>query len=328
MRLPLIDKLEVRVPAEARYTPDMGEVLHWQPDLFRYSRFYLGIADLRPLGVDALLHQCARATRDHKVELLDTGAIGLGEMIARIEQIFAVDARSLEVMRIDLAADIQGVPVHAFKGNVRGKWKRSAREIGRYSMVGKLGVETFTLGKRPNIYRFYNKIAELQHQYALLKRRAKDNPVRSFADLYGYAEKGLIVTRIERQIGSNCVPKEIATVGKLVHLPDFDPFHRLQILVGSAKEPDPESMDFTAYLKGRGFREFVIEQGGLQNAVRLANKLSKGNGARFAKTFSNFLPSVENALTAEQIFLRYRESVLKQLAPAVPAREELSSRFC
>jgi len=80
-------------------------------------------------------------------------------MIVRIEQVFAIDAAQLTIMRIDLAADIKGIPVHSFKGNVRAKWKRTASEIGRYSMVGKLGVETLTLGKRPNVYRFYNKIA-------------------------------------------------------------------------------------------------------------------------------------------------------------------------
>jgi hypothetical protein len=253
--------------------------------------------------------------------------VTLDQMIARIEQIFAVDGRTLEVMRIDLAADIEGVPVHAFKGNVRAKWKRSASEIGTYTMVGKLGVETFTLGKRPNVYRFYNKIAELRHQYALLKRRSK-SPIPSFEELYGYPEKGLILTRVERQIGGGRIPAEIATVGELLNLPNFDPFNRLEILVRSATEPNPESMDFSLYLQGRGFRDFVIEHGGVQNAVRLANKLSNGNGARFVKNFSDFLPRIENPLTEEQIFLRYRESVLKQLNPTVPVQEMESSRFC
>jgi hypothetical protein len=268
-----------------------------------------------------------RPVRDHKVELLDTGTATLDEMIARIERIFAVDARGLEVMRIDLTADIEGVPVHAFRGTVRAKWKRSASEIGRYTLVGKLGIETFTLGRRPNVYRVYNKITELRHQYSLLKRRNKGS-IASFEELYGYPEEGLILTRVERQIAGGRVPAEIATVGKLVKLPDFDPFSRLEIEVGSARKPDPESMRFSEYLKGRGFAEVVREQGCIQNAVRFANKRSPGNGARFAKRFSGFLAGSEFTLTEEQIFFRYRESVLKQLAPIVPSQEPLSSRFC
>src|SRR5579871_331172 len=290
MRLELIDKLEVRVPAKTRFTPYMEDVLRWHRDLFRHSRFYLSVADLRILGIDALLHYRAQSTRDHKIELIDTGVASYSQMLSRIERLFEADAKCLEIMRIDLAADLENIPVHAFKGNVRAKWKRSAQEIGKYSAVGKIGVETFTLGKRPNLYRFYDKIAELRHQYASVKRRSKGY-IASFEELYGVPDRGLVLTRAERQIGGGRVPDEIATVGQLVNLPNFDPFDRLEIFVGSATEPNPESMDFSAYLQGLGYRDFVQRHGGFQNATRLANKLSNGNAARFAKKYSTFLSS-------------------------------------
>ena len=155
----------------------------------------------------------------------------------------------------------------------------------------------------------------MRHQYGLLKRRTK-GPVQSFDELYGYPERGLVVTRVERQIGGSRVPGEIATVGELANLPGFDPFKSLEILLPSAGEPDPESMDFSAYLQGLGFQDFVAKHGGVQNAVRLANKLSNGNGARFVKKFSSFLTSTAFPITQEQLCNSYRESVLKQLAPA------------
>jgi hypothetical protein len=44
------------------------------------------------------------------------------------------------------------------------------------------------------LYRFYNKIAELQYQYALLKRRYKD-ALPSFTELYGHPEEGVVLIR-------------------------------------------------------------------------------------------------------------------------------------
>jgi len=308
----VIDKLEVRVPADSRFTPKFDALLlsTWD-NSFARSRHYQGVADLRRLDCQAILHFKARQTHDHKLELIDTGIASYRELIARMEQVFVIDALDLEVMRVDLAADVLDVPVHAFVDNARAKYKRSSQDLGRYSRFGKLGVETYYIGKRPNLFRFYNKIAELRTQYAKLKRSAAGTPP-PFEEVFGYPAVGVVLTRAERQIAGGRVPAQIATVGQLVNLPQFDPFDSLEILVGSGCEPNSETLGFSTYLQALGFRELVRHHG-VQNARRLINNLSEGNAARYFKNFSQFLPQPEITLTEKTLFECYRQSVLRQL---------------
>jgi len=307
----VIDKLEVRVPAETRFTTRFEELRSQWQDFGRPSRYYLRTMDLRPLGLSSILHMRARQTRDHKLELIDTAELGYSGIVSEIAAIFAGDVGPLEVMRIDLAADIEGVPVHAFIGHVRGKWKRSSAEIGHYSKMGKLGVETFYLGKRPNVYRIYNKIEELRAQYA--KLREGDGPAPSFQDLFGYPENGMILTRVERQMGGGRIPDSIGTVEKLLRLGDFDPFDRLVIETGSAVASAPEGCTASHHLQGIGLRT-LVEREGLQDARRIVNKLSDGNASRIFKNFLNYLPESQFNISEQNVFESYRESVRKQLA--------------
>jgi hypothetical protein len=309
----MIDKLEVRVPASARFTPEFESLRREWDEEFKRSRHYLAIADLRPFGFSSILHMRSRQSRDHKLELIDTGVMSYTDMQREIERVFEVDARTTEVMRLDLAADMQGTPVQAFVGNVRAKFKRSATDLGRYSRTGKVGVETVYLGKRPNVFRIYNKIAECHSQYARLKRRARGKPIASFEKLFGYPAAGLVLTRVERQIAGGRVPTEISTFGKLVILPEFDPFESLEITIGSAAPPNPEDYPWATYLKGRGLRQVVLDHG-YQNARRLANKFSPGNANRLFKMLDPFLPASDCGLTKQQILEVYRKSVSKQLA--------------
>ena len=63
-----------------------------------------------------------------------------------------------------------------------------------------MAVETVYFGKRPNCYRIYDKIAEFRYQFARLKPdEGLEKP--PFEELYGYPETGVILTRVERQIG-------------------------------------------------------------------------------------------------------------------------------
>jgi hypothetical protein len=311
-RLIVIDKLELRVPDTTRFSDEFEDLRSsWQYEM-NPSRFYLGVRDLREFDYPCMLHFRHRHTGNHKLELIDTSSFSFSSMIDVIESIFEVDPMILEIMRLDLAADMEGVPVHAFVGNVRGKWKRSSADIGRYTRMGKLGVESFYLGKRPNLVRVYNKIAELEAQYAVLKRRMNgDSP--PFEQIYRYPRTGLILTRVERQMGGGRIPERIGTVGKLRGLSEFDPFDRLEIVAGSDVPPSAEEGSFSTYLKGLGLRQLVLEHG-LQNARRLANRLSSGNASKLFKEYADYLPSSGFQITGYDIFEKYRESVSKQLA--------------
>ena len=308
----MIDKLDVRIPSGATFQPHFDRWIRDWGTKGEPSRHYLKVFDLRMADCAAILHFRARQTHDHKLELLVTGKASFAELVNRIQQVVEPEARTLGIMRLDLAVDLEGVPVGAFVGNVRAKWKRSAHEIGRYSMVGKRGPETFYLGKRPNVFRFYNKIEEFRHQYSILKRRSR-GPVQTFKEIFGYPESGVVLTRVERQIGGNRIPKEVSTVAQLVNLPEFDPFERLEISVCSDR-PNIEDWNFATYLKGLGWAELIRQSGGIQNARRLANFHSKGNASRTLEQLSAFVPAAGYLLTEKQLFEKYRESVQRQLA--------------
>ena len=309
----MIDKLEVRVPAGARFTPEFESLRRGWDEEFKRSRHYLAIADLRRFGFSSILHMRARKSRDHKLELIDTGVMGYIDMRREIERVFDVDASTTGVMRLDLAADVQGVPVQAFVGNVRAKFKRSATDLGSYSRARKVGIETLYLGKRPNFFRIYNKIAEFHFQDARLKRRDSGRPLATFEERYGSPPAGVVLTRVERQIAGGRVPKEIDTFGKLVALADFDPFAPLEVTIGSATPPNPDDYSWATYLQGRSLRQVVIDHG-YQNARRLANKFSPGNANRLFNKLEPFLPASDCGLTKQQILEIYQKSVSKQLA--------------
>src|SRR5437660_2724014 len=115
----MIDKLELRIPAAAEYTRAFGSlyVSLWNDSLinpFRPSIHYAAVGDLRTFGFDAILHaHCKHGDAgNHKLELIDTGVRSFHELLDEVEAVFQVyPASILEIMRVDLAVDVIGVPV-------------------------------------------------------------------------------------------------------------------------------------------------------------------------------------------------------------------------
>ena len=67
-----------------------------------------------------------------------------------------------------------------------------------FSEMGRKGVETFYLGKRPNVIRVYSKVAERQHQYARMRARSKRagiqvSEVPTFEAMFGSSNRGVHV---------------------------------------------------------------------------------------------------------------------------------------
>ena len=316
----MIDKIDVRVPAQTPYSRGFGslygELRRSPDDPFRDSRHYGAVADLRPYGYEAILHAHCKHGRkgNHKLELLDTGSMTYPRMRTEIERLFAVHANTLPLMRIDLAADVRDVPVSWFMHHVRARYKRSVADIGKteYSRMGKAEVETLYLGKRPNCFRIYNKIAESQQQYQRLKRRKADADLPSFESLYGYSESD-VLTRVERQIGGGQVPSSIEKFGQLVGIADFDPFERLEVVPNGIPEPDPRDYELNFYLRGMGLRT-CIEREGIHRTKSWLNKKSTRNASRILKKHKDLIPHSEHELDAGQIREIYRESVRRQLA--------------
>jgi hypothetical protein len=324
----VIDKLDIRLPRLTQFRPEpnefMAETHHFENSTRTMgSGRYEWVSDFRPIGIDARLHYSLKRNEgqphegEHKLELVDTGVKAYSQLSALVEQIIEGPIDDLELMRIDLCADIYEVPVDWFLNRVRIKFKRVAYEMGnlKYQRIGKAGIQTISAGRRPNIVRIYDKIAEYKEQVKRLNRkRGLGSDGVTLKSEFGVSESATI-TRVERQFGGGRIPREIDCFGKLVHLPDYDPFTNIEIMNGrAANVPTIKEIGFDTWMTGTFLRERQDEMG-LQQFRRWLNVHSQGNGARYRKKYSAFLePDLDRRLTSETLFEVYRNSVVNQLA--------------
>jgi hypothetical protein len=324
MRLTVIDKLELAVPQRTEFRAPIVEAMR---EISRErgssrigrSRHYAGVMDLRPYGSDALLHAYCKHTepRDHKLELLDTGKKTLSQLIDQIEVVFNVDPTVLRVMRLDLCADVVGVPVSWFQPRAQIRFKRFAHEIGetKYGQMGSRKIETLIMGKRPNVFRIYDKTAECLVDFRKRSRKiSPDADPLDFTKEYGFSSD-TILTRVERQIGGGKIPSQLSTFGKLAdNAADFNPFSPMHIIAGQGSEiPSLADCTLSEWLVGTRVRQ-LADEWGMQQLRAEINRKSKGNAARFLDRYRNFLPSAgENELTSDSIYELYRGSVRAQL---------------
>jgi hypothetical protein len=322
----MIDKLELRLPRMTLFQPGPREFMlesrHF-PNSTRTmpSGRYEWVTDLRPIGIDGLLHFSLKRKEhdphegEHKLELLDTGFKTFGELQAQVGAVVAGPTDDLELMRIDLCADVHGVSVDWFFDRLRVRFKRVCYEMGllKYQRIGKAGIQTITAGRRPNIVRVYDKVAEYKDQLRKLNRKRSAEAL-TLEGKFGVREDATI-TRIERQFGGGRVPMQIDCLGKLRSLPDFNPFTNVLIANGSrVGAPTLAECGFDAWLTGTRLRELQDEMG-TQQFNRWLNVNSEGNGARYRKKYSQFLqPEFDLCFTADTLFETYRDSVERQLA--------------
>jgi hypothetical protein len=204
---------------------------------FRRSENYRAVGDLRPFEVPAIAHLAysRKGEENHKLELVNTGEMGYSEMLDAVERVFEIDPRKAEVMRVDLCADVRGVPVTWFKQHCRPQYKRFGAEYEDCKAVsmGRCGIETFNYGKHPNFYRIYNKIAQWKHEYTKRLRAAKrevkqieavhiravQRELKQITETpgwkpiertYEFPEIGAILTKVEHIQALQCELKQIA----------------------------------------------------------------------------------------------------------------------
>ena len=324
----MIDKLELRLPRVTLFRPAVREFLAESRHFKKSSRTmgsgrYEWVTNLRPIGIDALLHYSLKREEkdphegESKLELLDTGKKGFSDLVVQIDETVECTPDDLDIMRIDLCADIHQVPVQWFLGRTRVKFKRIANEIGvpKYQRIGKAGIETISAGKRPNIVRVYDKVAECKDQLRKLQRkRSRDADELTLEREFGISENA-VITRVERQFGGQRIPREIDCFGRLSRLPEFNPFTNIEIRNGTgANIPTIEECGLDTWLSGDSLHRRQNEMGE-QQFRRWLSKYSNGNAARYLKKYADFVqPDGDNVLTTETIFRTYRDSVMKQLA--------------
>jgi hypothetical protein len=191
----LIDKIEAMIE---RGTPLRGE-LSWleSADPFdfdartiRKSKFYNKVADLRPMGIEAMLHFDQKKYHTSKIELLETGKKGIAEITDTMERIVDVDPGGLRLGRIDLAVDVKDVSVLWFFEHAFINFKQFHSAHGHtaqggeneYAAMGKNSYQTLYYGKRPSCVRVYDKVAECSVRYELSKRRANRQAKKAYAE--------------------------------------------------------------------------------------------------------------------------------------------------
>jgi hypothetical protein len=321
----VIDKLELAVPQFTDFKPAILQVMReidWERGSSRVRRspHYAGILDLHPFGTDAFLHAYNkhRTPRDHKLELLDTGKKTYSELAQQIESVFDVNPDGLRVMRIDLCADVYGTHVSWFQPRARIKYKRFAREIGelKYEQMGERSIQTLVAGKRPNVFRFYDKTAECMVDFKKRSRKvSKDAEPLDFQTEYGFSPE-TVLTRVERQIGGGKIPSQLSTFGTVVReAPEFNPFAPIEI-VGSSSHSTPgfEECEWIEWVVGTRLNE-LRQEWGMQQLRIVMNRRTKGNSARLLERYSRFFPDDDEIqMTTERLQAIYRDSVVKQLS--------------
>jgi len=220
----------------------------------------------------------------------------------------------LEVMRIDLAADVPDIPVDWFRTHMRVLWKRRRAELGEYMIISQGEGETLYFGKRPNCFRVYNKIAELKEQHKTLARQTSPDAEALTFDETFHTSPDAVLTRVERQIAGGRVPANIRTLSQLVNLPHFDPFAPVEILPRASLPSERITTNCILTLAGKEVQRLVNEHG-LHRARQLIRYMDPANASRNLKRLELFfeVKSPQTGVSREQLLAFYRKSVTAHL---------------
>lgn len=326
----MIDKLEIRVPAGTRFTSEAESLFIAISG--RTNRHYLRVSDFRPFGYNSILHfSCLHGKRpldgepgargNHKLELIDTALMSFTDILDEIEYVFRIPAETLAVMRLDLAVDVEDIGVRWFAENTRVLRKRWGATLGiiETAEMGKNEPQTLYYGKRPNLFRIYNKVEECRMQYRQLLRKIGPSVAPpTFEAQFGFPESGKIVTRIERQMGGGRIPTVLATVGQLINCPDFNPFGTIEFVAGGHPEPNPDCYSFMEYCTGMYLRQ-MAQREGMQSMLAFVTRRSNRNRGWAMQKVKDFLPvRNKHGLNEERLFQLFRESTRAQLNGRIP----------
>jgi hypothetical protein len=198
----MIDKIEAMIGRDVKLRGMLSEIMESALELrddpycstVRQSKFYEAVADLRPLGFDAMLHYQQKRYGTHKVELFETGKKGMAEIQDTVERIVDCDPDELRLGRIDLAADVRDVSLSWFREHTYVQFKQFVCAHAKVvedeeTEMGKKVYQTLYFGKKPSCVRIYDKVAERVAQFELMKRKANRRAKKEYAD-YLEALKG------------------------------------------------------------------------------------------------------------------------------------------
>jgi hypothetical protein len=295
-----IDKLDLKIPLSTKRTVWFESLYH---DVLRLnsgkpSKSYARVYDLRPYGVEALLHYRCRYDHHSKLELLSVQCMSALQIRSQVQELFECDADLLKVMRLDLFADVFDFPVWWFRRNARIERKRTIEEWGPQGQLENLcsvsslerGIETLYFGTRPTLFRIYDKGSTLRAEHAReLAAAPPEVEAPTFEQRFGHAENR-VRTRVEHQLVGKRVPETLRVLGALfANAMAYDPFSRL-LLSPLNETPPPMTGNAAEYLQCLGLMSLVKERGRAAT-VSMLNRASKGNAARFIHKLDTFATS-------------------------------------
>lgn len=287
---------------------------------FHSSEYYEYAGDLREYSHDVRLNLYCRKqkTGNHKVEVLDVGTKSRSQILREVSAIFDVDPYTLGVMRVDLAVDVRAVPLSWFREAVRvshKRWRAGMADSQSFNEMGNRDIQTLYYGKRPNLFRIYDKMAEYRSAYRALQRSFKGKPIPSFESIYGVPDDESILTRVERQIGGR-VLAQLATLKDVIEgAANFNPFAAFKIASQVAVPLSDSTLPFETLCTANYLRDMASREG-MQAIGPFFNQKTNGNSAWAWKKYGPYLAclSESNGLTSSELQGLFEKSIARQFA--------------
>jgi len=257
------------------------------------SEYYKARVDLREGGIEGTLHYGCRFNGSHKLTVLNATAKSARQMAEVAEQVFDCDPGELRVARVDMAADVPDVPLRWFGGHMRVPRKG----IRQYGLNNEENGGTIYYGAGADYIRVYDKAAEV-------RKRSPEEADR----------EGQVLTRVERQLRSGRIPRELATLEDLVNnAVTFNPFASVILFPGGKADPELTLGNYSTgrFLEGTGFRQLVLRDGLQQVWKSLGAR--RGNFSRKVRQLSDFVPADPEGFHIPDLFGLYARSVERQL---------------
>jgi hypothetical protein len=332
----MIDKLDLRVPGAAPFTESFGRLyagMRADPKRWRQSKHYAASASFEDCGMDILLHVNCTMTKNpmHKLEIIRTGEKTYEEMVTLAARVFDSDPEDFGIMRIDLTADVEGVPVDWFKRHTLVRSKQTRREMGSvepYMTIGKGRAETLYSGVKPNQIRIYDKTAERRMQYqkyvgkfarevAGLPDSFEIEPT-TFEAMYGH-DMNEIVTRVERQVSARDVEKLGLSEMRSIRMraDSISPFEKMVFFDDQALDPRIEDYSFDVWNAGMNLQSRVREFG-IAETHRWMRMQLGSNFNRAKKKYASFFRLSDNVVGIDSARLKniYQASSYRQILRA------------